>query len=235
MHTAGAFARGASRYHDVRPGYPHEVARLCGRARLVAEVGAGTGKFTESLLNCGYRVVASDPSPDMTRVLSSWAPVPILRATAEAAALADASVDAVACAQTWHWVTVPAACTEFDRIVAPGGRVVLAWNTLDVADPWVLRLARIMHSGDILREGFSPEVARPWHIAQEVRLRWTQTMQARDLFALAATRSFWLRASPAARNRLKENLSWYLFEHTALGPDDPVVLPYRTDAFALER
>ena len=31
------------------------------------------------------------------------------------------------------------------------------------------------------------------------------------------------------------NLDWYLYEHLGFAPGQPVELPYRTDAFVLER
>lgn len=65
--SALSFAHGADTYHDVRPSYPGEVAELIADAHTVLDVGAGTGKLTETLTN--LQVLACDPSPDMTRVL----------------------------------------------------------------------------------------------------------------------------------------------------------------------
>ena len=42
------------------------------------------------------------------------------------------------------------------RVLAPNGVLALVWNQLDVTIPWVHRLARIMHAGNVLREGFRP-------------------------------------------------------------------------------
>ncbi|MDU4632988.1 MAG: class I SAM-dependent methyltransferase, partial [Corynebacterium sp.] len=67
--SAQAFRRGASTYHDVRPGYPDEVTALIAPAHTVADIGAGTGKLTESLPN--ERVIALEPSADMAGVLAS--------------------------------------------------------------------------------------------------------------------------------------------------------------------
>ncbi|OFM01643.1 SAM-dependent methyltransferase [Corynebacterium sp. HMSC071F07] len=232
--SARAFVQGADNYHDVRPSYPAEVAALIADAHTVVDIGAGTGKLTQTLHN--PVVLACDPSPDMTRVLRTQLGIPAWRAVAESTALADASVDAIACAQTWHWVDVEKACREFDRIVRPGGKVLLVWNPLDVgAVPWILRLARIMHSGDIQRPGFLPELAPPWEIERELRLNWAHTLSPEQLHQLMHTRSYWLRNGEKIHERMTYNLNWYLFEHMGFAPGQLIDIPYRTDAFLLRR
>ncbi|MFC6145909.1 class I SAM-dependent methyltransferase [Corynebacterium nasicanis] len=233
--SAWAFRSGADTYDDVRPGYPPAVLSLLGTPRTVVDLGAGTGKLTASLLDAGHDVLASDPSPDMVRVLRSLIDVPVWRATAEATALRADSVDAATCAQTWHWVDAPAACAELDRVVRPGGRVVLVWNNLDVSHPWILRLARIMHSGDIQRPGFFPAVHAPWEVVEELRTGWVQHLRVEQLFDLMASRSYWLKSSTTVRARMTENLRWYLFDRLEYQPGQLLPIPYRTDAFVLER
>ncbi|AJK68804.1 class I SAM-dependent methyltransferase [Corynebacterium marinum] len=232
--SASAFRTGADTYDFVRPGYPDEVVDLVAGRRTVLDVGAGTGKLTSRLIESGHEVLASDPSPDMVRVLARLG-VPVWRATAEVTSLADASVDAVTCAQAWHWVDAAAACRELDRVVRPGGRVVLVWNNLDVSHPWILRLARIMHSGDIQRPGFLPEVHDPWRITFELRTGWVQHLRTGEVHQLMQTRSYWLRSPQKIRERMTRNLDWYLFERLGFQEGQLLPIPYRTDAFVLER
>ena len=232
--SASAFRTGADTYDSVRPGYPAEVVDLVAGRRTVLDLGAGTGKLTTRLLDAGHEVLALDPSPDMVRFLSRLG-VPAWRATAEATALVDDAVDAVTCAQTWHWVDAAAACAELDRVVRPGGRVVLAWNNLDVSHPWILRLARIMHSGDIQRPGFLPEVHAPWRIVRELRTGWIQHLRTGDVHRLMHTRSYWLRSGEKIRDRMTRNLDWYLFDRLGFHEGQLLPIPYRTDAFVLER
>lgn len=236
QRAAWAFRTGAQTYDDVRPGYPPQVVELIAGHRVVADLGAGTGKLTAALVGAGHEVLASDPSPDMVRVLQERLPgVPVWRATAEATSLAEACVDAVTCAQTWHWVDAAAACVELDRVVRPGGRVVLVWNNLDVSHPWVLRLTRIMHSGDVQRPGFLPQVHAPWSVTGELRTGWVQHLRTGQVHDLMASRSYWLRSDEKVRARMTRNLSWYLHERLGFQEGELLAIPYRTDAFVLER
>ncbi|KQB85652.1 class I SAM-dependent methyltransferase [Corynebacterium oculi] len=230
--AARAFDTGARAYHDARPGYPEEIVALLDGVGTVVDIGAGTGKLTEALAR-RHEVLALDPSAEMIHLAARYAPA--WRATAEHTGLATHSVDAAACAQTWHWVDTAQACSELDRILRPGGRVLLAWNTLDVSDPWVLRLSRIMHAGDVLRPGFYPDLAAPWRVAEELRTAWTDLLTPPEIIALARTRSYWLRSPGHIRQRVEANLEWYLYEHSGYSPSDTVSLPYRCDAFVLSR
>lgn len=234
QRSAQAFRSGADTYDDVRPAYPPEVAELILDAQTVVDIGAGTGKFTATLRN--PRVWACDPSEDMARVFRRRLSLPIWRATAESTALATSCVDAVTCAQTWHWLDAAAACREFDRILRPQGVILLAWNTLAVEqDPWILRLARIMHSGDIQRPGFLPKFASPWRIDKTLRLSWDHLLSPAQLHLLMHTRSYWLRNGPGIRQRMTANLDWYLYEHMGSRAEEKLKIPYRTDAFVLAR
>lgn len=231
---AGAFDTGADIYERVRPGYPAEVVDLLAGHDVVVDIGAGTGKLTQDLL-ADRTVFAVDPSADMARTVRARLGVPAWRATAEATGLGDDSVDAAVSAQTWHWVDSAAASAEMDRVVRPHGVFALCWNTLDVSHPWVLRLARIIHSGDIQKEGFYPAVDKPWRLRREVRTRWVQHLRTDELHLLAQTRSYWLRGTEKDRARVTENLRWYLFERLGFHPGQLLALPYRTDAFLYAR
>ena len=230
--AAQAFHHGAELYDEIRPTYPDFIGQLA-PGLVAVDIGAGTGKLTLSLPHSV--VVACDPSPDMVRVLKARG-IPCWRGTGEELALANASVDAAFCAQAWHWMDAKAACEELDRVLVPGGKAVLVWNTIDVhADPWVLRLTRIMHSGDIQRPDFKPEVHAPFHLAEEYHDYWSQTLHVEQLHTLMHSRSYWLRANDTTRERMTGNLNWYLYEHMGFQPGTKVEIPYRTDAFVLSR
>lgn len=229
---------GATGYHRVRPGYPPAViealARLAPHPRVVVDIGAGTGKLTGSLADV-YRnatLLALDPSTAMRQALTLNVPAAqCLDGTAEHTGLESDSVDVATCAQTWHWVDTTAATKEFARVLRADGVAMLVWNTLDVSVPWVHRLSRIMHAGDVLRPGFYPEVGSALELTEEVRLTWEQTLTIEDIVLLARTRSYWLRSKPATRTKVEANLRWYLHEHLGHTYDEGIALPYRCDAF----
>lgn len=102
-------------------------------------MGAGTGKFTESLLDCGLAVHAVDPNAQMleqamARLLAHPDFYPHL-GSGEATGLPDASVDLVTCATAFHWLDADAFARECRRILRPGGKVLLTWLVRDESTP----------------------------------------------------------------------------------------------------
>jgi SAM-dependent methyltransferase len=139
MDNKERFSNRVDTYVKYRPSYPkeaidylYEVVGLT-PASLVADVGAGTGIFSELLLERGSRVTAVEPNQAMREVaeskLGQYAGFQAVPGSAEATGLADHSVDAIVCAQAFHWFDRAATGTEFKRILKPGGKVVLIWNT----------------------------------------------------------------------------------------------------------
>ena len=122
-----------------------------------------------------------------------------LEGTAERTGLEPNSVDVATCAQTWHWVDPTAAGKELTRVLRADGVAMLVWNTLDVSVPWVHRLSRIMHAGDVLRPGFYPEVGPELELVDEVRLAWEQTLTIEDIVLLARTLSLIHISEPTRR------------------------------------
>jgi 2-polyprenyl-3-methyl-5-hydroxy-6-metoxy-1,4-benzoquinol methylase len=67
IRRAGSFGSVAAEYERGRPGYPREAITwmLGADAVEVLDVGAGTGKLTETVLAAGHAVVAVEPSAEM--------------------------------------------------------------------------------------------------------------------------------------------------------------------------
>lgn len=147
---ARSFGPVADAYDRARPGYPDDAVGwlvgprpAAGRA-LVLELGAGTGKLTESLVRAGHDVVATDPLPAMLTRLAARVPVQPVAAGAERIPLPSRSADVVVCGQSFHWFDHERAMPEIARVLRPGGHLALAWNTYDVAIPWVKRLSTLL-------------------------------------------------------------------------------------------
>ncbi|MET0938624.1 MAG: class I SAM-dependent methyltransferase [Gaiellaceae bacterium] len=136
------FSAAAEVYERARPGYPDEAVawvaeRLgIGPDRDVLDLAAGTGKLTRQLVPLGARIVAVEPIGAMRAQLERAVPgVAALAGTAEAIPLPDASVDAVTCAQAFHWFRAEEAVREIRRVLRPGGGLALLWNGRDLDDP----------------------------------------------------------------------------------------------------
>ncbi|WP_245442530.1 class I SAM-dependent methyltransferase [Methylobacterium terrae] len=144
LHPAAAtgFASGADTYAKGRPDYPaalstwlREALRL-GPGRAVADLGAGTGKFTGLVAATGADVTAVEPVDAMrARLAASLPGVAALAGSAEAIPLPDGSLDALVCVQAFHWFSTPAALAEIRRVLKVGGRFGLVWNVRDEAAP----------------------------------------------------------------------------------------------------
>jgi SAM-dependent methyltransferase len=95
----------------------------------IADVGAGTGKFTRALASAGFDVVAIEPLAGLRARLQERQPaVTALEGTAEELPLPDASVDAVAVADAFHWFDGELAVQELARVIRPDGGLALLWN-----------------------------------------------------------------------------------------------------------
>ncbi|MET4588825.1 methyltransferase domain-containing protein [Arthrobacter sp. 754] len=226
-----SFEAGGEHYQRVRPGYPGESADwlIPAGARDAVDVGAGTGKFTALLLERGLTVSAVDPSGDMLEQLRAQYPeVSIIQGTAEATGLPDSAFDVVSVAQAWHWCDPLPASTELARILRPGGTLGLIWNQLDTSIPWVHRLSRIMHAGDVYKPGFRPVVGPGFEGLESHVTRWEDSLSTADIMELTMSRSYYLRATEAIRGKVLANLDWYLHEHLGHDADEDISLPYLT-------
>ncbi|MDI2034994.1 class I SAM-dependent methyltransferase [Paenarthrobacter nitroguajacolicus] len=234
-HELGqSFQDGGEHYDRVRPGYPVDSVEwlVPGGATTAADVGAGTGKFTALLAARGLEVAAVDPSTDMLEQLRKTHPgITALEGTAEATGLADSAFDVVSVAQAWHWCEPYAASTEIARILRPHGVLGLIWNQLDTSIPWVHRLSRIMHAGDVHKPGFRPVIGPEFRGLERHLTTWEDPLTPEDIMELTKSRSYYLRANQATRTKVMGNLQWYLYEHLGHAPGETVPLPYLTQTW----
>ena len=123
-----AFDQMAEDYDVGRPSWPLEM--LDGiDAKNVLDLAAGTGKLTDLLVECYADVVAVEPLAGMRSVLARSVPdAKTLEGTAERIPLEDASVDAVFVAEAFHWFDSEAAAQEIERVLRPGGWLVVCFN-----------------------------------------------------------------------------------------------------------
>ncbi|MGO1482182.1 MAG: class I SAM-dependent methyltransferase [Brachybacterium sp.] len=250
---AAAFQEQGEDYDRLRPGYPDAVletilaqvpAGSSGDPARAIDLGAGTGKLSWALVDRGLDVTAVDtsaamletalrsgPTAEPAAVRPSAGHLSTHLAAAEATGLPTSSAELVTVAQAWHWFDAATASAEVVRLLAPGGALALVWNMLDVTIPWVHRLSRIMHAGDIHREDFLPTVGPELELTERSVHQWQDPMPTQDVIDLARTRSYVITASEERRAKVLANLDWYLHEHLGHAPGDVVGVPYRTDLF----
>lgn len=139
--SSSRFDGRANNYVNYRPSYPVEVIETiistCSleSGATVADIGSGTGIFSELLVKSGLDVFAVEPNEQMRAVvettLKEQPRFHSVSGSAEATSLADNSVDLITAAQSFHWFEAKPTKKEFHRILKPNGRVALVWNQRD--------------------------------------------------------------------------------------------------------
>lgn len=238
----GAFATGAATYARLRPGYPPDLVDwLTGppTGQPVADIGAGTGKLTASLLDLGHRVFAVDPSEDMLRQLrAAYGTVVTHVGTGEATGLPDASVGAACFGQSWHWVEPQAGTAEAARILAPGGRLGVIWNFLDETHPGVAAVEAAMHTlhdGPGHREESVDTVGAPFVHEGRREVRWLVASTTAHLAGLVTTRSYYLARPEPERAYLRDRVAAAVERHVGTVGAMPVQVPYVSVAHRYRR
>lgn len=225
-----SFGSEAAAYERGRPSYPPEAIDwlLPPGARDVLDLGAGTGKLTTRLVERGLDVVAVDPIAEMLELLSSALPdTPALLGTAEQIPLPDSHVDAVLVAQAWHWFDLDRAVAEVARVLRPGGRLGLVWNTRDERLGWVKDLGRIIgHENDPFNEEVS--LPGPFTDVERHTVEWTSYLTPQALIDLVASRSYCITSPAEVRTRTLEQVRELLATHPALVNSGGLALPYVT-------
>jgi SAM-dependent methyltransferase len=142
---AESFGSDATRYDRVRPRYPQElvervVAASPGRGpdrspeREVLDVGIGTGILARAFRSAGCQVSGVDPDRRMADYARSQG-FDVDVATFEEWDAANRSFDAIVAGQTWHWVDPAAGAAKAARLLRPGGRLAVFWNTQEFPPP----------------------------------------------------------------------------------------------------
>ena len=247
--AADGYSTGADTYVKGRPDYPPEVSIWLRDTlglepgKTVLDLGAGTGKFTPRLLETGATVIAVEPVAAMLAKLSAALPqVRALAGTATAIPLPDASVDAVVCAQAFHWFATSEALDEILRVLKPGGTLGLVWNLRDASVPWVSRLDAIVNRA----EGDTPRYyTGAWRqvfphagytALQETHFSQDHTGTAEDvLFNRVRSTSFIAALPEEQRQRIDAEIAQLIASDPALRGQASISVPYKTAAFVARK
>ena len=242
--AAKGFSSAAEIYERGRPGYaPEAVAWVCkrlgiGPRRTVLDLAAGTGKLTRDLVPTGARVIAIEPLDEMRGELERVVPgVETFKGTAEDIPLEDGSVDAVVCAQAFHWFDPDHALPEIRRVLRPGGGLALLYNSRDLEDRVQKKLDEMLdpYRGTVERHWvhahddvlvhtrlFGPVEHRSWRSEQPVSLD--------GLLETAASRSYVASLDQETRIELLGVIRGAFADEP-----EPIVLRYDVDVFVVDR
>lgn len=133
MNNKELFTGKSDDYSRFRPAYPEAAvdylkAKISGSA--VVDIGAGTGIFTRLLLKHFPDTAAIEPNAAMREKFHRFLPgIPCRDASGEATGFPDDSVDLITVAQAFHWLDEEKFKQEAMRILRPGGKVAIVWNT----------------------------------------------------------------------------------------------------------
>jgi ubiquinone/menaquinone biosynthesis C-methylase UbiE len=234
VEPARSFDLVADAYDRGRPSYPDEAVdwlledRRGDGNRSVLELGAGTGKLTESLLARGCTVTATDPSAAMLARLRSRAPsaAPVL-GLAESIPVRARSVHLVVAAQCFHWFDAPRTLDEVARVLRPGGRFAVVWNQRDERIPWVRRLGAIIGSTEAQPDPTEViDESGMFETVERATFRFWQPMSQQALRDLVASRSAVALMSELERDRVLRKVD-ELYAGYGRGADG-MLLPYVT-------
>jgi len=133
------FSNRVEEYIKSRPSYSAEIMNFLTYELgmippdKIADIGSGTGKFSELLLKNNNVVYGVEPNEEMRkaaeRLLAGYKNFISIHGTAEDTGLRAQSVRFITCAQAFHWFNHNKVKIEFKRILMPAGWIVLVWNS----------------------------------------------------------------------------------------------------------
>ena len=230
LRHGSSFGVAAAAYAEHRPGYAEAAVRWAlepvrdRQPVRVADIGAGTGKLTATLVALGTEVTAVEPDPQMLAELRRAMPeVRSVPGSAEQLPLPDASVDAVLAGQAMHWFDMGRAMPEIARVLRPGGLFAGLWNVDDDRVGWVADLAEMSKrqasitllrwrqgAGRSRQQRLLEAGAGMFGVAEEGEFEHGQVRTADSLLATIATYSHLLVMDEAERSGLLAQVQDFL-------------------------
>jgi len=154
------FSGHAHLYAKARPTYPPALfewlAKLAPSHDLAVDVGTGNGQAAILLADHFKKVVAFDASAEQVKQARPHERVSYGVAPAEELPIEDHSAAIIVAAQAAHWFELPKFFAECDRVLVPGGLVVLLSYGNQHISPEIDAIIDILYS-DILASDWAPE------------------------------------------------------------------------------
>jgi SAM-dependent methyltransferase len=205
----GRFETTAATYAAYRELYPPaffaeaaEALRLTGREALI-DLGTGPGLLALGFAPYVSRIVGVDPEPAMlaeARAAAARTGVDFPLTLGRAEEVDLGRFDIVTIGRALHWMEREATLAALDRMLAPGGRILICGATSRDANPWHAAYGAVLKAWGDGREGRHRRVhehffdgSRYIHVG-DVQVEYVQETSVEALIARALTRS---TSSPA--------------------------------------
>ncbi|ONG42296.1 hypothetical protein BKE30_00370 [Alkanindiges hydrocarboniclasticus] len=244
------FEMGAPVYRKGRPDYPQQTQAwltdsvgIHGNSTVV-DLGSGTGKFLPQLLALTRQVHAVEPSPAMLGQLRQQFPqISAHQASAAALPFADQSIDAVICAQSFHWFANTQSLTDIARVLKPNGKLGLIWNSRDDSVDWVSRMVQLINTyeNDTPRHqsGAWKKVLENscFSLKDQAIFHHEHQGSIQDVIInRALSTSFIAQLDQNQQNHFVDELKILLFPDVKLDNTEAIIhMPYRTHAYTFEK
>ncbi|MDX2204739.1 MAG: class I SAM-dependent methyltransferase [Hyphomicrobiaceae bacterium] len=251
VHSAASkgFSEGADAYARGRPDYPPALVDWLARelglgpGKHALDLGSGTGKFLPILRATGAALIAVEPVAAMrAKLVEAHPDVAALDSTAQALPVADAALDAIVCATSFHWFASARVLAEMRRALKPGGSLGLVWNVRDQSVPWVRAITELIapyeagtprrHTDD-WRHPFATGLFTP---LRETTFPWHHQGPAERVIVDRTCSTSFIAALPAAeRAQVAAGLRRLIAQTPELSGGGDVAYPYVTHAYAARR
>lgn len=238
------FTGKATAYSTARPTYPqqclYQIVRYTGLKpdAKVFDTGAGTGLFTQLLLNYFDHVTLVEPNDDMRFNAINNLPserINSISATAENFEATPHSVDLITAAQAFHWFDRDAVKAHWRTVLKSTGYVALVWNERTESTSFAQEFTAFLHR----LANFDPNNKPPTESSDEEILRFfskatietaphSTPLTEQELINLAVSRSYFPAPSHSEFEQLKQEVRTIFDRHAA---DKIVQLPYLCKLF----
>lgn len=241
---ANRFIGKAAAYSNSRPTYPQECLDQIidktglGPAATVYDIGAGTGLFTQLLLNHFEHIHMVEPNREMGEAalvrLPIWQ-ITLNIAPAESFPAKPDSIDLITAAQAFHWFEQEAAKLHWQSLLRETGYVALVWNDRVTPTPFAKEFSEFLHqlanrdpNNQPPQEGSEEEVLTFFRDGEMLVSHHSTVLNEQELIDLAVSRSYFPRPGHQDFEPLKARVAELFARHQT---NQTVEIPYQCKLF----
>lgn len=244
------FSQNAALYQQSRPNYPYDLIhwlkntlKLHKKSKVV-DLGAGTGKFIPYLQQVTPYIFAVEPIAEMLdQLVQQYPDIHTIQTDSKNLSLPSHSIDAIICAQSFHWFANSESLDEIYHVLKPKGALGLIWNQRDISVDWVKAIADLITplEGDTPRfhRGTWQQAFEQQHLFQlqsteKMQLLHQGTIEQVVIRRILSTR-FIAAASVAEKESIRQALIKIIDKYLGKQPNDTIDFPYVTYAYHYQK